>query len=113
MTTSPDQLALQHIQTVCKGHAEALSEALQDMQLRALGTEDYMHLNKDDRRLLDQFAYRYARLQDDMGARLMPSVPTPGSSCARCATNSPMTTLTTQPNALNVYKPLFKPHNNC
>jgi hypothetical protein len=27
-----------------------------------------------DRRLVDQFAYRYTRLQDDMGARLMPAV---------------------------------------
>ena len=74
MKTSPEQLALQHIQTVCQGHADALSEAMQDMQLRALGADDYTHLTKDDRRLLDQFAYRYTRLQDDMGARLMPSV---------------------------------------
>ena len=74
MSISPEQLALQHIQAVCQGHADALSEALQDMQLRALGADDYTHLNKDDRRLLDQFAYRYTRLQDDMGARLMPSV---------------------------------------
>ena len=34
----------------------------------------YAGLNKEDRRLLDQFAYRYTRLQDDMGARLMPAV---------------------------------------
>lgn len=74
MKTTPEQLALQHIQTVCQGHADALSEAMQDMQLRALTTDDYSHLNKDDRRLLDQFAYRYTRLQDDMGARLMPAV---------------------------------------
>ena len=74
MSISPEQLALQHIQAVCQGHADALSEALQDMQLRALGAHDYTHLNKHDRRLLDQFAYRYTRLQDDMGARLMPSV---------------------------------------
>ena len=31
-------------------------------------------LGKEDRRLLDQFAYRYTRLQDDMGARLIPAV---------------------------------------
>lgn len=31
-------------------------------------------LAKEDRRLLDQFAYRYTRLQDDMGARLMPAI---------------------------------------
>lgn len=74
MKTTPEQLALQHIQTVCQGHADALSEAMQDMQLRALTPDDCSHLNKDDRRLLDQFAYRYTRLQDDMGARLMPAV---------------------------------------
>ncbi|MFM1907258.1 MAG: hypothetical protein RLZZ591_935 [Pseudomonadota bacterium] len=74
MKTSPELLALLHIQTVCQGHAEALSEAMHDMQLRALTSDDYNHLNKADRRLLDQFAYRYTRLQDDMGARLMPSV---------------------------------------
>lgn len=74
MKTNPEQLALQYLHTVCQGHADALTEALQDMQLRALGAEDYTHLNKDDRRLLDQFAYRYTRLQDDMGARLMPAV---------------------------------------
>jgi len=74
MKNSPDLLALQHIQAVCHGHAEALSEALQDMQLRALTLENYSHLSKADRRLLDQFAYRYTRLQDDMGARLMSAV---------------------------------------
>lgn len=74
MKTTPEQLALQHIQTVCQDHADALSEAMQDMQSRALTPDDYAHLNKDDRRLLDQFAYRYTRLQDDMGARLMPAV---------------------------------------
>lgn len=74
MKTNPERLALQYLHTVCQGHADALTEALQDMQLRALGAEDYTHLNKDDRRLLDQFAYRYTRLQDDMGARLMPAV---------------------------------------
>ena len=30
-------------------------------------------MSKEDRRLLDQFAYRYTRLQDDMGVRLMPA----------------------------------------
>lgn len=73
MKTTPEQLALQHAQAVCLGHAEALAEALQDMQIRALSHDDYAHLNKVDRRLLDQFAYRYTRLQDDMGARLMPA----------------------------------------
>ena len=71
---TPEQLALQHILAVCQGHADALSDALQDMQLRALTLDDYSHISKSDRRLLDQFAYRYTRLQDDMGARLVPAV---------------------------------------
>lgn len=74
MKNTPEQLALQHIQAVCQGHTDALSEALQDMQLRGLTLDDYCHMTKADRRLLDQFAYRYTRLQDDMGARLMPAM---------------------------------------
>ena len=73
MKPTPEQLALQHTLTVCQGHADALQDALQDMQLRSISADDYSHLNKADRRLLDQFAYRYTRLQDDMGARLVPA----------------------------------------
>ena len=73
MKPTPEQLALQHTLAVCQGHADALQDALQDMQLRSLSADDYCHLNKADRRLLDQFAYRYTRLQDDMGARLVPA----------------------------------------
>jgi hypothetical protein len=36
--------------------------------------DGFTHLSKQDRRLLDQFAYRYTRLQDDIGAKLMPAV---------------------------------------
>ncbi len=74
MKNTPEQLALQQIHVVCQGHAETLTESLQDMQLRGLSLDDYKNLSKADRRLLDQFAYRYTRLQDDMGARLMPAV---------------------------------------
>lgn len=74
MKPTPEQLALQHSMSLCQGHAEALQDALQDIQLRAMGLDDYTHLSKEDRRLLDQFAYRYTRLQDDMGAKLVPAV---------------------------------------
>jgi hypothetical protein len=74
MKLTPEQLALMQIHAVCQTHAETLAEALQDLQLRAHTLDDYSHLAKEDRRLLDQFAYRYTRLQDDMGARLMPAV---------------------------------------
>jgi hypothetical protein len=74
MKHTPEQLALLQTHAVCQTHAETLTDALQDLQLRALTLDDYSHLAKEDRRLLDQFAYRYTRLQDDMGARLMPAV---------------------------------------
>jgi len=74
MKHTSEQLALQYSMTLCQGHADALQDALQDLQVRALAVDDYKDLNKDDRRLLDQFAYRYTRLQDDMGVKLMPAI---------------------------------------
>ncbi|RFO95932.1 hypothetical protein DIC66_16020 [Rhodoferax lacus] len=74
MTPTPELLAMQQIHAVCLGHVEALTDALQDMQTRALNPEEYANLSKADRRLVDQFAYRYTRLQDDLGARLIPAV---------------------------------------
>jgi hypothetical protein len=71
---SPEQLALKQIHALCLGHVEALQDALKDMAQRALTPAEYAHLTATDRRLLDQFAYRYTRLQDDMGARLMPAI---------------------------------------
>lgn len=71
---TPEQLALQQIQALCLGHVDALQDALKDMSQRGLTPADYAQLSKTDRRLLDQFAYRYTRLQDDMGARLMPAI---------------------------------------
>ena len=74
MTVAPEMLALAHAHALCQGHLDALQDAINDMQQRALSASEYAHLSKTDRRLLDQFAYRFTRLQDDMGARLMPSI---------------------------------------
>ena len=74
MKQTPEQLALQHGLALCQGHTDALQDALQDIHARAMGVDDYTNLSKQDRRLLDQFAYRYTRLQDDIGAKLMPAV---------------------------------------
>ena len=71
---TPEQLALHQVHALCLGHVEALQDALKDMAQRALTPAEYEHLTAADRRLLDQFAYRYTRLQDDMGARLMPII---------------------------------------
>jgi hypothetical protein len=53
---------------------QALGDALADIERRQFSAGDLDRLDKADRRLLDQFAYRDTRLQDDMGARLMPAV---------------------------------------
>ena len=71
---SPAQLALQQAHGTCLAHYQALREALDDLKLRELKSTDLESLTKEDRRLLDQFAYRYTRLQDDMGARLITTV---------------------------------------
>ena len=74
MKNTPEWLALQQAYVVCRGHEEALRDALEDLRQRKLAAADLGALGKEDRRLLDQFAYRYTRLQDDMGARLIPAV---------------------------------------
>jgi len=70
---SPEWLALQQSYVVCQVHEEALRDAIDDLMQRKLVAADLDTLGKDDRRLLDQFAYRYTRLQDDMGVRLIPA----------------------------------------
>jgi hypothetical protein len=62
MNQTPEQLALQHSLALCQGHADALQDALQDIKARGMGVDEYANLGKEDRRLLDQFAYRYTRI---------------------------------------------------
>ena len=66
--------ALKQALATCHAHKEGLSDALADLEQRGLNATDLEKLSKQDRRLLDQFAYRYTRLQDDTGARLMPAI---------------------------------------
>jgi hypothetical protein len=72
--SAPEILILRQAHDLCRGHIEALKDALEDMGERKLTLSEYTHLSRADRRLLDQFAYRYTRLQDDMGMRLMPAI---------------------------------------
>ncbi|HWP00118.1 MAG TPA: hypothetical protein VNL74_05750 [Methylococcus sp.] len=69
-----ETLVLEQARAACEAHREALTDALTDLEQRRLVVGDLERLSKDDRRLLDQFAYRYTRLQDDMGARLIPAI---------------------------------------
>nr|VFK18042.1 MAG: hypothetical protein BECKLFY1418C_GA0070996_103812 [Candidatus Kentron sp. LFY] len=68
------KLALMQSIQVCRTHREALQDALVDLEGRRIELSDLARLDKADRRLLDQFAYRYTRLQDDMGTRLIPGI---------------------------------------
>lgn len=74
MNQAPEILILDQALAIGQIHRQALGDALDDLRLRNLKPADLDRLSKADRRLLDQFAYRYTRLQDDMGAKLMPAV---------------------------------------
>lgn len=71
---SAEQLALEHALSLCQTHADALQDALNDLDAGAVDLSKLSALEKDQRRILDQFAYRYTRLQDDMGMKLFPAV---------------------------------------
>lgn len=74
MNDSIDLSRLNQAAALCIQHREALNDALTDLASRQLNASDLGCLSKPDRRLLDQFAYRFTRLQDDMGTRLFPAV---------------------------------------
>lgn len=73
MNLQPETLRLAQALDVCVAHRQALNEALDDLRAGQLTASDMARLGKEQRRLLDQFAYRYTRLQDDMRARLIPA----------------------------------------
>lgn len=73
-TPRVEMAALHPAVAICKLHRLGLGDALEDLERRHLAVEDLTQLSREDRRLLDQFAYRYTRLQDDMGARLIPAI---------------------------------------
>jgi hypothetical protein len=74
MKNSPEWLAFQQVFAVCRMHEAALRDALEDLDRRRLTAAGLENLSKEDRRLLDQFAYRYTRLQDDLGVKLIPAI---------------------------------------
>ena len=67
MNSSEEVAILRQTYALCSTHRDALKDALQDLDLRKLTALDLENLSRQDRRLLDQFAYRYTRLQDDIG----------------------------------------------
>jgi hypothetical protein len=73
MNESAEKLALQQALALTNNHADALQDALNELTQQPLTEQELENLNKARRRLLDQFAYRYTRLQDDMGNKLFPA----------------------------------------
>ena len=74
MKPRPELFRLEQTMITCHTHKINLNDALADLDQRSFIASDLEKLSKQDRRLLDQFAYRYTRLQDDMGARLIPAI---------------------------------------
>ena len=58
----------------CRLHAEVLREARADLGAARFSPEEMTALPKERRRLLDQLAYRFVKLQDSMGMKLLPGL---------------------------------------
>jgi hypothetical protein len=71
---NPPLVALRQARALCGTHAAVLADVLGELDAKgAFASSDLENPTKETRRILDQFAYRYLRLQDDMGARLFPA----------------------------------------
>ena len=57
----------------CEIHAEVLKQGLIDLQ-KYLPLSIKVEIEKDTLRILDQIAYRFAKLQDSMGEKVLPLI---------------------------------------
>ncbi|MGH8548745.1 MAG: hypothetical protein ACRERU_09140 [Methylococcales bacterium] len=58
----------------CSLHAEVLEEALKDWKREHVSAEQVPNLTGLQRRVLDQLAYRFSKLQDSLGEKVLPGV---------------------------------------
>ncbi len=58
----------------CFLHTEVLEEALKDWNGECLSAEQAPKLTGFQRRLLDQLAYRFSKLQDSLGEKVLPGL---------------------------------------
>jgi len=58
----------------CQLHAGVLREAIDELGDAHFDAETVVHISTEQRRLLDQLAYRFSKLQDNMGMRLFPAL---------------------------------------
>ncbi len=65
------RLRIQKVLTECDKHLQRLNDAYQDMQsFMLLSAESYQQLTKDQVQAIDQYLYRFTKLQDAMGEKL-------------------------------------------
>ena len=56
---------------ICDRHIQRIEEALGELaDLLPMSVEDYVGLNSEQIRCLDQFIFRFSKLQDAMGAKI-------------------------------------------
>lgn len=71
---TPEQAMRNHL-AECRLHAAVLGEALSEAQAwLPLAADAVRHLSKEQRRILDQTAYRFAKLQDTLGQKVLPLI---------------------------------------
>lgn len=58
----------------CRLHAEVLADALNELGEVRFSAESVRNLSRETRRLLDQMAYRFAKLQDSLGEKCLPGL---------------------------------------
>jgi hypothetical protein len=59
----------------CRLHAGVLAEALEEAHTwLPFNAETVQHLTKEQLRILDQIAYRFTKLQDTMGQKVLPTI---------------------------------------
>jgi hypothetical protein len=58
----------------CQLHADVLADALKELGDVRFNAESVQNLSREARRLLDQMAYRFAKLQDSLGEKCLPGL---------------------------------------
>jgi hypothetical protein len=58
----------------CQLHAAVLHEARTEIGRRRFAPESVNDISSETRRLLDQLAYRFGKLQDTLGLRVLPGI---------------------------------------
>ena len=70
--TTPE--ALQAALKECERHAAVLREAREEIGATHFTAAAVQHLASDTLRILDQMAYRFGKLQDTLGLRVLPAI---------------------------------------